>query len=83
MARNLIDAICEIINYSYVHIGNYKSRRSNSEQADGDVLEQYIADIFAGTMFEHDKDTKKQLQHRVFSYGGEANFPPRFDYKRW
>lgn len=72
---NLIDAIYHLINHPVIELKEfYKSKnRANSM---GDALEEYIKDLFAGTIHETDEQIRLQKISETFSYLGNQNNPP-------
>lgn len=74
--RNILDAIYDIVNNDDIHIGDYSSRHSNVANANGDTLEQYIVDIFAGTYDISNASERQRLISQAFSYKGNKNNPP-------
>jgi len=61
------DFIVELKEYSISH------NRANSV---GEALEEYVKDIFSGTLFETDKNKRMEIISEVFSYLGNTNNPP-------
>ena len=42
----------------------------------GEALEEYVKDIFAGTVNETDENIRNQKLSEIFSYLGNQNNPP-------
>lgn len=73
--KNIIDAICSIVESSNFKIhSHYRAR--NRANAVGEALENYIKDIFAGTFELEDAASREQIWSEVFSYAGNQNNPP-------
>lgn len=72
---NIIDAIYNLINNPNTEIKEfYKSKtRANSM---GDALEEYVKDLFAGTINEKDEIKRIEIISNIFSYLGNQNNPP-------
>lgn len=72
---NIIDAICNLaINPKVELVRHYKN--SNRANAMGDALEEYIKDLFAGTVEEQDEQIRNRTISAVFSYCGNSSNPP-------
>lgn len=73
--RNIIDAIIDLVTNPKVElVRHYASvNRANSM---GDALEEYIKDLFAGTVEETDENIRNQKISDVFSYLGNSTNPP-------
>lgn len=72
---NIINAIHNLINDPVIELRDfYKSKnRANSM---GDALEEYVKDLFAGTIHVFDEGERLQKISEVFSYLGNQNNPP-------
>lgn len=75
MSRNIIDAICEIIKYPRYNIKAY-AEANNRANADGDALEDYIKDVFAGVVDGGNSIERDEMLSKCFSYLGNQNNPP-------
>ena len=75
MKRNIIDAICAVVSTPSFKIQSYYKAR-NRANAMGEALENYIKDIFAGTIDCDDISTRERVWSEVFSYAGNQNNPP-------
>ena len=42
----------------------------------GEALEEYIKDLFSGTVFEKNENKRMEIISKVFSYLGNTNNPP-------
>lgn len=75
METNIIRAIINLINNPVLEVkALYESRnRANSV---GQALEEYIKDIFAGTVNELDASIRNNVISQKFSYLGNQNNPP-------
>lgn len=73
--RNVIDAICEIVNTKQYNIKAYAvaNNRANAEE---DALEDYIKDVFAGTVNSGNSVERDEKLSECFSYLGNTNNPP-------
>lgn len=71
----ILDAIINLLENPVLKIQEvYKAKnRANSM---GDALEEYIKDLFSGTLEEKDEELRKQKISEVFSYLGNQNNPP-------
>ena len=74
MQKNVIDAIVNLVHNPVVQLcSEYKSRnRANSE---GEALEEYVKDLFAGTFDCSPQDRMEEFE-KVFSYLGNNSNPP-------
>ncbi|MEG1611766.1 MAG: NgoPII family restriction endonuclease [Alistipes sp.] len=73
--RNIIDAICEIIIHPRHNLQEY-SAGSNRVNNAGKALEEYIQDVFAGSVATDNEEERNQLRSTTFSYLGNQNNPP-------
>ena len=73
--KNIIDAIINIVKNPIVELKEY-SISHNRANSMGEALEEYIKDIFSGTLFENDKNKRMEIISEVFSYLGNSNNPP-------
>lgn len=73
--RNIIDAIIEVINNPRYDIRAH-AIANNRANAEGDALEDYIKDIFAGTINCVDAQERDIKLSKSFSYLGNTNNPP-------
>lgn len=72
---NILNAIINIINSTQLKLGNYYNLRHRAN-AEGDNLEEYIKDLFAGTEKEDNEQIRLQKISEVFSYLGNDSNPP-------
>lgn len=72
---NIIRAIINLVNDPITELREY-SESHNRANAMGDALEEYIKDIFAGTVGETDERVRNRRITEVFSYLGNQNNPP-------
>lgn len=72
---NILNAIINIINSTQLKLGNYYNSRHRAN-AEGDNLEEYIKDLFAGTEKEYNEQIRLQKISEVFSYLGNDSNPP-------
>ena len=73
--KNIIDAIINIVKTPIVELKEY-SISHNRANSVGEALEEYVKDIFSGTLFETDKNKRMEIISEVFSYLGNSNNPP-------
>lgn len=73
--RNVIDAIVEIVSNHQYNVKAY-AIANNRANAEGDALEDYIKDVFAGTINCNDVQLRDERLSRCFSYLGNTNNPP-------
>ena len=73
--KNIIDAIINIVKNPILELKEY-SISHNRANSMGEALEEYIKDIFSGTLFETDKNKRMEIISEVFSYLGNSNNPP-------
>jgi hypothetical protein len=75
MSVNILTAISNVIANPIVELQSfYKS--SNRANNMGEALENYIKDVFAGTLTERDEQKRLKIFAEVFSYQGNQNNPP-------
>lgn len=75
--RNILNAIIEFVgNNTYIVNGRATIHGGSVMNALGDNLEDYIVDLFAGTLNESDKDKRSTQINNVFSYIGNSTNPP-------
>lgn len=72
---NTIQAIINLVSHPKLELVEYYNsrHRANSE---GGSLEEYIKDLYAGTLYELDDEKRKKLINNVFSYIGNDSNPP-------
>ena len=73
--KNIIDAIINIVKNPILELKEY-SISHNRANSMGEALEEYIKDVFSGTLFEKDKNKRMKIISEVFSYLGNTNNPP-------
>ena len=73
--KNIIDAIINIVKNPILELKEY-SISHNRANSVGEALEEYVKDIFSGTLFETDKNKRMEIISEVFSYLGNTNNPP-------
>lgn len=71
---NIIDAILNVIKHHQVSLQDPRNT-NNRLHAAGEALEEYVKDIFAGTLNVAPEE-KNKIQEQCFSYGGGPNNPP-------
>jgi hypothetical protein len=72
---NIIDAIINLVNNPQIKLLEY-SKSHNRANNMGAGLEEYVKDLFAGTVGENDQNSRNQKFSHVFSYTGNQNNPP-------
>lgn len=73
--RNIIDAIIEVVKSPKHRLREYAISHNRANQMGG-ALEDYIKDIFAGTVDISDEVKRNNLISKTFSYLGNQNNPP-------
>lgn len=72
---NLINAIINMVSDPQLELGDYYNSRHRAN-AEGDSLEEYIKDLFAGTLREENEQIRLQKISEAFSYLGNDSNPP-------
>ena len=72
---NTISAIINLVTDPQLELGNYYNSRHRAN-AEGDSLEEYVKDLYAGTLRETDEQKRLEEIERVFSYLGNDSNPP-------
>lgn len=72
---NIIDAIINLVTNPKFELKDYSESHNRANNM-GEALEEYVKDIFAGTVNEKDKNARNQKLSEVFSYLGNQNNPP-------
>lgn len=72
---NIIDAIINLVENPKFELKDYSESHNRANNM-GEALEEYVKDIFAGTVNEKDKNARNQKLSEVFSYLGNQNNPP-------
>ncbi|ABW19396.1 NgoPII family restriction endonuclease [Alkaliphilus oremlandii] len=75
MSTNIIRAIINLVNTPVVELKEYADSH-NRVNSMGGALEEYIKDIFAGTVGEIDEKKRLLKIQECFSYLGNQNNPP-------
>lgn len=73
--RNIIDAIIEVVKSPKYELKAYSLSHNRANQM-GAALEDYVKDIFAGTVGETDLNKRNRLISETFCYLGNQNNPP-------
>ena len=73
--KNIIDAIINIVKNPILELKEYSISHNRANNM-GESLEEYIKDVFSGTLFEKDKNKRIEIISEVFSYLGNTNNPP-------
>lgn len=72
---NIINAIIQLVKNPKFELKKYSESHNRANNM-GEALEEYIKDIFAGTVNETDENIRNQKLSEVFSYLGNQNNPP-------
>jgi hypothetical protein len=72
---NILKAILNITQNPITNLVDYYQGRNRINNS-GKALENYIQDIFAGTINENDENRRLQRLEDIFSYQGNQNNPP-------
>lgn len=72
---NIINAIIQLVENPKFELRKYSESHNRANNM-GEALEEYIKDIFAGTVNETDENIRNQKLSEVFSYLGNQNNPP-------
>jgi hypothetical protein len=72
------NTLTAIINIATMPIGELRSFYVSRNRANsmGGALEEYVKDVFAGTLNETDEQTRLERLEQAFSYQGNPNNPP-------
>lgn len=73
--KNIIDAIINLVTNPKFELKDYSESHNRANNM-GEALEEYVKDIFAGTVNEKDENARNQKLSEVFSYLGNQNNPP-------
>lgn len=73
--KDIIDAIINLVTNPKVELVRHYSYVNRANNM-GDALEEYIKDLFAGTVDETDENIRNSKLSDVFSYMGNATNPP-------
>lgn len=72
---NIIKAIINVVNNPVIKLISYANSHNRANNM-GEALEEYIKDIFAGTVNELDLGLRNRKIEECFSYLGNQNNPP-------
>lgn len=75
MNTNIINAINNLITNPIIELKAYYKSKTRANNM-GDALEEYVKDLFAGTLSETDEQRRLNRISEVFSYLGNQNNPP-------
>jgi len=73
--KNIIDAIINIVKNPILELKEYSTSHNRANNM-GEALEEYIKDLFSGTIFEKNENRRMEILSEVFSYLGNSNNPP-------
>lgn len=72
---NTIQAIINLVKDPQIELGDYYNSRHRANGA-GDSLEEYVKDLYAGTLRETDEQERLKKISDIFSYLGNDSNPP-------
>lgn len=72
---NIINAIIELVENPIDEIKNHYES-NNRVNHTGNALEEYVKDLFCGTVYETNENARLERMSEVFSYLGNATNPP-------
>jgi len=72
---NILNAITNIVTEPIGELRSFYSSRNRANNM-GEVLENYVKDLFAGTLRETDEQKRLERFEQAFSYQGNQNNPP-------
>lgn len=72
---NVIDAVKNIVSDPLLEVKKYYNSRHRIN-GEGKALEEYVKDVFAGTLRENNKRSRQKRISETFSYFGNDNNPP-------
>lgn len=72
---NIINAIYNLINNPVIELREFYKGKNRANNM-GDALEEYVKDLFAGTINETDEQNRLNKISETFSYLGNQNNPP-------
>ena len=72
---NIIDAIYHLVTTPILEVSS-KSNGKNKMNNVGDGLENFVKDMFAGSLNEENEKERKKKWEKAFSYEGNSNNPP-------
>ena len=75
MNVNILTAIANIAANPICELRSYYESRNRANSM-GEALENYVKDVFAGTLTETNEQTRLERLEQVFSYQGNQNNPP-------
>ena len=73
---NLLIALKNIVEYPVVNLTQHYNRSNNRANSAGESLENYIKDVFCGTLDTADENARNLVFSQHFSYLGNQNNPP-------
>jgi hypothetical protein len=73
---NLLVALKNIIEHPVQNLTQHYNRSTNRANSAGEALENYIKDVFCGTLDTVDESSRNQFFSLHFSYLGNQNNPP-------
>lgn len=74
---NIIDAIYTLLSNKQTQIKEYQNVHNRINSV-GDSLENFVADLFCGSVNETDKQARLKRHSEIFSYIGNNSNPPDF-----
>lgn len=79
---SIINAIINLLKNPVIELNNEYVNERNRANNMGEALEEYVKDLFAGTMDYKDENKRLKKFEDVFSYSGNQNNPPDFMIKQ-
>lgn len=73
---NLLVALKNIVEHPVKNLAQHYNRSSNRANSAGEALENYIKDVFCGTLHTTDENARNLVFSQHFSYLGNQNNPP-------
>ena len=73
--KNIINAIINIVKNPILDLKGHSTGHNRANNM-GEALEEYIKDLFSGTVFEKNENKRMEIISKVFSYLGNTNNPP-------
>lgn len=73
---NLLVALKNIVEHPVKNLTQHYNRSSNRANSAGEALENYIKDVFCGTLNTTNENTRNLVFSQHFSYLGNQNNPP-------
>ncbi|NLM16432.1 MAG: NgoPII family restriction endonuclease [Candidatus Riflebacteria bacterium] len=75
---SIVDAIINLLKYPLLEFSQEYVNESNRANSMGETLEEYLKDLFAGTMEITDSQERLRIHKETYSWLGNQNNPPDF-----